>query len=67
MDNLFQSQSQSQFDNLFQSQPPYKPHLTSYATSQIAGTYFNKFKNANRINSEFIPIPVLNSFHSFGK
>lgn len=58
---------QSQSCNLSQTPSQYKPHLTSYATSQIAGINFNKFKNVNSINSEFMPIPVLNSFHSFGK
>jgi hypothetical protein len=53
--------------NLSQTPSQYKPHLTSYATSQIEGNKFNKFKSVNSINSEFTPIPVLNSFHSFGK
>ena len=53
--------------NLFQTPSQYKPHLTSYATSQVEGNKFNKFKSVNSINSEFMPIPVLNSFHSFGK
>jgi hypothetical protein len=61
------SNEQSQSCNLSQTPSQYKPHLTSYATSQIAGINFNKFKNVNSINSEFMPIPVLNSFHSFGK
>jgi hypothetical protein len=53
--------------NLFQTPSQYKPHLTSYASSQVEGNKFNKFKSVNSINSEFMPIPVLNSFHSFGK
>lgn len=62
-----QNYSNEQSCNLLKTQSQYKPHLTSYATSQISGTHFNKFKNINSINSEFLPIPVLNSFHSFGK
>jgi hypothetical protein len=54
-------------DHIPQREINYKPYLTSYATSQVEGNKFNKFKSVNSINSEFIPIPVLNSFHSFGK
>ena len=53
--------------NLTQTPTQYRPHLTSYASSQVDGNKFNKFKSVNSINSEFMPIPVLNSFHSFGK
>ena len=50
---------------------PYIPRLNSYSNAQLKSQRENiknyKVNNANSINSEFIPIPVLNSFHSFGK
>lgn len=42
-------------------QSPYLPRIPSYLNTQIEDN------TVDDINSGFIPIPVLNSFHSFGK